>query len=192
MESSGPQREKHLPQCPLTGKFFRWRHFACLLWVLSFYVTNYLEEFHTNTSWWIEQIKQLVAGTKPKFCRETITKPFSGWSPNPNMTHVDRKLSAGRLNQIFWRRIRGSNSAKTDIFRKYQLNNLQAIMPTFQPSKQSDKLKNKGFDWDLPVPGSRKTRKTCSVLTCKQIHEGTKTKRSRLKDTVQRDWFDCK
>jgi hypothetical protein len=62
------------------------------------------------------------------------------------MTHVDRKLSAGRLNQIFWRRIRGSNSAKTDIFRKYQLNNLQAIMPTFQPSKQSDKLKNKGFD----------------------------------------------
>ncbi len=29
-----PQTNKHLPQSPFTGQFFRWQHFAILLWCL--------------------------------------------------------------------------------------------------------------------------------------------------------------
>jgi hypothetical protein len=39
VKGSGPQADKHLPQSPFTGKFFRWSTFciAFYLWVLSFY-----------------------------------------------------------------------------------------------------------------------------------------------------------
>ncbi len=44
---SGPQRDKHLPQSPFTCNFFRWRHLACLLWVLSFFAFRW-EMQHTR------------------------------------------------------------------------------------------------------------------------------------------------